>query len=127
MLGENIKTLRKAKGLSQQALADRLHIVRQTVSKWEQGRSVPDAEMLCALSDVLDTSVARLLGEMPAAPTSDDCQAMAATLGQMQLQLAQRQARRRRLLRLAFACGGSHFCMLMGLSKPLSELGLQRP
>lgn len=59
--------------------------------------------MLCALSDVLDTSVARLLGEMPAAPTSDDCQALAAALGQMQLQLAQRQAQRRRLLRLAFA------------------------
>lgn len=40
MLGENIKALRKAKGLSQQALADRLHIVRQTVSKWEQGGSL---------------------------------------------------------------------------------------
>ena len=46
MLSENIKTLRKARGLSQQELAERLHVVRQTVSKWEQGLSVPDAAML---------------------------------------------------------------------------------
>ena len=46
MLGENIKALRKARGLSQQELAGRLHVVRQTVSKWEQGRSVPDADLL---------------------------------------------------------------------------------
>lgn len=40
MLSENIKTLRKARGLSQQELAERLHVVRQTVSKWEQGDSL---------------------------------------------------------------------------------------
>ncbi len=40
MLGENIKAVRKSKGLSQQELAVKLNVVRQTVSKWEQGLSV---------------------------------------------------------------------------------------
>ena len=46
MLNENIKAIRKAKGLSQQELAVKVNVVRQTVSKWEQGLSVPDADML---------------------------------------------------------------------------------
>ena len=40
MLNENIKNLRKAKGLSQEELANRLNIVRQTISKWEKGGSL---------------------------------------------------------------------------------------
>ena len=44
MLNENIKALRKSKGLSQQELAVKLNVVRQTVSKWEQGLSVPDSD-----------------------------------------------------------------------------------
>ena len=63
MLKENIKTLRKQKGLSQEELSIKLNVVRQTVSKWEQGLSVPDAEMLVSLSEVLDTSISTLLGE----------------------------------------------------------------
>ena len=46
MLSDNIKTLRKSKGLTQEELANRINVVRQTVSKWEKGYSVPDAEML---------------------------------------------------------------------------------
>ena len=46
MLGENIKAVRKSKGLSQQELAVKLNVVRQTVSKWEQGLSVPDSDLL---------------------------------------------------------------------------------
>ena len=61
MLKENIKTLRKAKGLSQEELAIKLNVVRQTISKWEQGLSVPDAEMLIKLAEVLDTNVSTLL------------------------------------------------------------------
>ena len=53
MLQENIKTLRKAKGLSQEELAVKLHVVRQTTSKWEKGLSVPDSDMLLALSEAL--------------------------------------------------------------------------
>ena len=63
MLNENIKAIRKAKGLSQQELAVKLNIVRQTVSKWEQGLSVPDADLLIALSQALETPVSTLLGE----------------------------------------------------------------
>ena len=62
MLSENIKALRKAKGLSQQELAERLHVVRQTVSKWEQGLSVPDADLLVRLAEALEVTVAELLG-----------------------------------------------------------------
>ena len=53
MLSENLKTCRKAKGLSQEELAIKLHVVRQTVSKWEKGLSVPDADLLLALSEAL--------------------------------------------------------------------------
>ena len=62
MFGENLKLLWKKKGLSQEELAVRLNIVRQTVSKWEKGLSVPDADLLVKLADVLEVSVAELLG-----------------------------------------------------------------
>ena len=62
MLGENIKILRKQKGFSQETLAQQLNVVRQTVSKWEKGISVPDAEMLNSLSDLLEVPVSTLLG-----------------------------------------------------------------
>ena len=57
MLSKNIKAIRKSKGLSQQELAIKLNVVRQTVSKWEQGLSVPDSDMLISLSEVLETPV----------------------------------------------------------------------
>lgn len=62
MLGENIKTLRKSKGLTQEELAIRLNVVRQTVSKWEKGFSVPDAEALQKIADVLEVDIKQLLG-----------------------------------------------------------------
>ena len=62
MLGEKIKAFRKSKGFTQEELAIRLNIVRQTVSKWEKGISVPDAENLQKLADVLDVDVKQLLG-----------------------------------------------------------------
>ena len=61
MLSENIKAVRKSKGLSQQELAVKLNVVRQTISKWEQGLSVPDADMLISISNVLETPVSTLL------------------------------------------------------------------
>lgn len=63
MLSENIKNLRKSKGLSQEELAIKLNVVRQTVSKWEKGLSVPDSSMLVSLAEELNTSVSILLGE----------------------------------------------------------------
>ena len=62
MFGENLKTLRKQKDFSQEELAARLHVVRQTVSKWEKGLSVPDADALIRLAEVLEVSVSELLG-----------------------------------------------------------------
>ena len=63
MLNENIKTIRKSKGLSQDELAIKLNVVRQTVSKWERGLSIPDSEMLITLSEILETPVSILSGE----------------------------------------------------------------
>ncbi len=62
MFNENLKTIRKAKGLSQEELSIRLNVVRQTISKWEKGLSVPDADMLIRIAEILETSVSGLLG-----------------------------------------------------------------
>ncbi|MGL0834057.1 helix-turn-helix domain-containing protein [Faecalibacterium duncaniae] len=62
MFGENLRTLRKQKGFSQEELAARLHVVRQTISKWEKNLSVPDADTLIRLAEILEVSVSELLG-----------------------------------------------------------------
>lgn len=62
MFSENLKTLRKQKGFSQEELASRLHVVRQTISKWEKNLSVPDADTLIRLAEILEVSVSKLLG-----------------------------------------------------------------
>ena len=98
MLSENIRITRKAKGLSQQELAVRLNVVRQTVSKWEQGLSVPDADSLLALSEALETPVSLLLGENMAESQPDDLRAIAAKLEVINLQLAQRKRMGRQLI-----------------------------
>ena len=99
MLSENIKRLRKAKGLSQEELAVKLNVVRQTVSKWEQGLSVPDSDMLIALSDALATPVSALLGEFAVRAEADDLKAIAEKLEIINLQLARQKAARRKTLR----------------------------
>lgn len=98
MLNENIKAIRKSKGLSQQELAVKLNVVRQTVSKWEQGLSVPDSDMLISISEVLETPVSTLLGENVIEPEVDDLKAISAKLEVINLQLAQRTAIRKRTL-----------------------------
>lgn len=62
MFGENLKAMRKAKGYTQEELAIKINVVRQTVSKWEKGLSVPDADVLSQIAEVLDTKVSVLLG-----------------------------------------------------------------
>ena len=62
MINENIKHFRKTRGMSQEEMAVKLNVVRQTVSKWEKGLSVPDADMLSKLADVLEINVSELLG-----------------------------------------------------------------
>ena len=102
MLKENIKTIRKAKGLSQEELAVKLNVVRQTVSKWEQGLSVPDAEMLVTLSEVLETPVSTLLGETVTEPQADDLKAISEKLEVINLQLVKRKTTRQTVLHWCF-------------------------
>ena len=95
MLNENIKRIRKSKGLSQEELAIKLNVVRQTVSKWENGLSVPDSSMLIMLADELDTTVSELLGEPIAEPTTDDLMILSKKLEVINLQLILSSIRRR--------------------------------
>ena len=98
MLNENIKAVRKSKGLSQEELAVKLNVVRQTVSKWEQGLSVPDSDRLVALSEALETSVGTLLGE-PVIDSEADClKVISGKLEVINLQLARRKVMRQKML-----------------------------
>ncbi len=99
MLSDNIKTIRRSKGLSQEELAIKLNVVRQTLSKWERGLSVPDSDMLICLSEALGTSVSTLLGETVIEPEADDLKAISEKLELINLQLAQRKPMRRKILR----------------------------
>lgn len=98
MLSENIKTLRKSKGLSQEELAIKLNVVRQTISKWEQGLSVPDADMLISISEVLETPVSTLLGETIVEAKEDSLRAISEKLEVINLQLAHRKAARQKAI-----------------------------
>ncbi len=98
MLNENIKAIRKSKGLSQQELAVKLNIVRQTVSKWEQGLSVPDSDMLISLSEALETPVSTLLGETVIETEIDTLKAISEKLEVINLQLARRKTMRRKII-----------------------------
>ena len=99
MFHENLKALRKDRGLSQEELAVRLNVVRQTISKWEKGLSVPDAAMLIRLAEVLDTTVSRLLGaDVP--EDEADLDRLAEQLARINEQLAVRNRRGRFILRL---------------------------
>lgn len=98
MLGKNIKAIRKSRGLSQEELAVKLNVVRQTISKWEQELSVPDSEMLISLSEVLETPVSTLLGENVTEAEPDELKAISEKLEIVNLQLAQRKNVRRKIL-----------------------------
>ena len=99
MLNENIKAIIKSKWLSQQELAVKLSVVRQTVSKWEQGLSVPDSDMLISISEVLETPVSTLLGEAVVETGADTLKAISEKLEVINLQLAQRKTTRRIIIR----------------------------
>ena len=86
MFGENLKAMRKAKGYTQEELAIKINVVRQTVSKWEKGLSVPDADMLSQIAEVLDTKVSVLLGGTITEETDKD--AVAEQLAKISEQLA---------------------------------------
>ncbi len=98
MLGKNIKALRLSKGLSQQALAEQLHVVRQTVSKWESGLSVPDADLLIRLSQLLGVTPGELLGQ-ELEPSAESAEQLAKRLAELGELLATRTRRLRRTMR----------------------------
>lgn len=102
MLNENIRNLRKSRGLSQEELASRLHVVRQTISKWENGLSVPDSEMLIKLAAVFEVSVSDLLGAE--IPTEQEAQKqIAEQLQQINEQLATRNRRTKKIIKIIAA------------------------
>ena len=109
MFADNLKTLRRARGLSQEELAGRLHVTRQTISKWENALSVPDAELLLRLAEELEVPVSRLLGgPVEEEPAPDQ---VAAHLAELNRLLAERNRRSRRIWRVVAGVligGGGH-------------------
>jgi len=97
MLADNLITLRKAKRLSQEELAMRLNVVRQTVSKWEKGLSVPDADLLIRLADIFEVQVSELLGTK--IENEVEINAVAEQLSRINEQLAAKNRRSRRIWR----------------------------
>lgn len=95
MFNENLKLLRKAKGITQEELAVRLNVVRQTVSKWEKGLSVPDADMLIKIAEVFESSVNELLGAR--IEPESDVNHIAEQLSRINEQLAIKNRRARRV------------------------------
>ena len=102
MLSDNLRNLRRSKGLSQDELAIKLNVVRQTVSKWEKGLSIPDSEMLIRLADELDTTVGVLLGEAVASEEGPELKAIAAKLEVLNEQFAKRNEKRRKIWQAVF-------------------------
>lgn len=119
MLSENIKNLRKAKGISQEELALKLNVVRQTVSKWEKGLSVPDSEMLIKLSEELDAEVSVLLGEPVEPDQTTELRVLAERLELLNGQFAKRNERRRKIWRIVFIVLGALAVIL--IAKELTE------
>ena len=104
MLSKNIKAMRKSKGLSQQELAIKLNVVRQTLSKWEQGLSVPDSDMLITISEVLEIPVSSLLKETVNGINTDSLIVISEKLEGINLQLAQRETSKRKIFNWIFIC-----------------------
>lgn len=98
VLHENLRLKRKERGLSQEELASRLHVVRQTISKWEKGQSVPDAEQLIKLAVILETTGSELLGTQ--AEGKEEPNQLAKELSRINTQLAIRNHRTRRVLKI---------------------------
>lgn len=131
MLNENIKAIRKSKGLSQQELAVKLNVVRQTVSKWEQGLSVPDSDLLIALSDALETPVSTLLGETVTESEVDMVKALSEKLEIINLQFARRKAMQKAILHWLFIalCAGIVIvaAVLLTINSPYLSWDLSDP
>ena len=96
MLKDNLKTLRKNKGISQEELSVKLNVVRQTISKWESGLSVPDAEMLISISEVFETPVSEILGENIEEKEKNDIKVISEKLEIINEQLSRKKKKKRK-------------------------------
>ena len=97
MLNKNLKQLRKSRGLSQEEWAIRLNVVRQTISKWEKGISVPDADMLIKIADIFEVNVSELLGAKIEEKKEQDVNSLADQLMRINEQLAIKNRRSHRV------------------------------
>jgi len=114
MLGENIKALRKQKGYSQETLASQLNVVRQTISKWEKGQSVPDAYMLEQIAELFEVPVSTLLGNAVAENDSFSKENEIVTqLAILNAQLANQTRNRRKTIKIAVISILSLFLLLV--------------
>ena len=101
MFQENLRLKRRERGLSQEELASRLHVVRQTISKWEKGMSVPDSEQLIKIAVILETTVSELLGTQ--VENEEESNQLAKELSRINTQLAIRNHRTRLVLKIVAA------------------------
>ncbi|MCD8365713.1 MAG: helix-turn-helix domain-containing protein [Clostridiales bacterium] len=124
MFSENLKTLRKQKGMSQETLAQQLHVVRQTVSKWEKGLSVPDAEMLVRIAEFFEVSVSDLLGEKM--DEASDVNEIAAQLALLNEQLANRSRRNQKILKVVLKVVLICLAVVIALGIMLCVIGMVR-
>ena len=131
MLKDNLKTLRKNKGLSQEELSIKLHVVRQTVSKWESGLSVPDAEMLITISEIFETPVNEILGESIEEKEKNDLKVISEKLEVINEQLSMQQKRKRKrivnFLIIADVCLILFFILLAVLGSPYLSWDFSNP
>ena len=131
MLKDNLKTLRKNKGLSQEELSVKLNVVRQTVSKCEQGLSVPDAEILISISEVFDTPVSTILGENIDEQEKKDLKVISEKLEVINEQLSKKQKQKRNIfvntLIIADVCLILLFILLALLGSPYQNWDYSNP
>lgn len=118
VLSEKIKELRKARGLSQEEMAERLHVSRQTISKWEKGLSAPNADYLILLADLFEISVSELLGTSENKQDTD--KDVSKQLEQLNTVLTNRDRRNRKIWRivcciLLFMVIGSVVLVMFGM------------
>ncbi len=131
MLKDNLKTLRKNKGFSQEELSIKLNVVRQTISKWESGLSVPDAEMLISLSEVFEIPVSTILGENIEEKEKNDIKVLSEKLEVINEQLSIIHIKKRKrilhFLIILDACILLLFLLLVVLGSPYQSWDYRDP
>ena len=118
MFSENLKAMRKAKGYTQEELAIKLNVTRQTISKWEKGLSVPDVDFLFKIADVLETNVGTLLGGAIMDEVNKDT--VAEQLAKISEQLAIKNRRSKRIWKIV----GIVLLTILALNLLLAILGM---